>query len=308
MTQSQPHILVVRGGAIGDFILTLPAIGALRERWPMAHIEILGYRHIIELASGRYYAQRTRSIEYGPLSGFFAANGNLDKELSAYFAGFQLVVSYLYDPDGIFEANLHRVGVKHLVLCSSKPLQLHAAAHLAKPLESLAIYVETVRPRLYPSASDMEFGKRILGDTSKMWCAVHCGSGSPKKNWPVEFFAEVCHWLAHKLKCEFVVVSGEADETVTAEFLLRMSPILPLEARKLRLVELAGVLANCRLYLGNDSGITHMAAAVGTPTIAFWCPHSSPAWQPVGSHVRVIPFAQASTDFVCEQIKKLLQE
>ena len=51
-----PRILVVRGGAIGDFVMTLPAVGALREHWPEARIEILGYPHIIELARGRYYA------------------------------------------------------------------------------------------------------------------------------------------------------------------------------------------------------------------------------------------------------------
>ena len=50
------RILVIRGGAIGDFILTLPAIRLLRENFPDAHIEILGYEHIIALADGRYYA------------------------------------------------------------------------------------------------------------------------------------------------------------------------------------------------------------------------------------------------------------
>src|SRR4051794_33257461 len=100
------RILVIRGGAIGDFILTLPALGLLREAFPNSHIEIIGYRHIVALAEGRYYADSARSIEYGPLAGFFARNGTLDDELQAYFAGFHQVISYLFDPDGIFEANL----------------------------------------------------------------------------------------------------------------------------------------------------------------------------------------------------------
>ena len=66
----KPRILVVRGGAIGDFIMTLPAIGALRERWPEAHIEILGYPHIAELAQGRYYADAMRSIDAKAMTGF----------------------------------------------------------------------------------------------------------------------------------------------------------------------------------------------------------------------------------------------
>ena len=59
------RILVIRGGAIGDFILTLPALKALRDTYPDAHIEILGYKHIAVLAENRFYAQAVRSIEYG---------------------------------------------------------------------------------------------------------------------------------------------------------------------------------------------------------------------------------------------------
>ena len=62
------RILVIRGGAIGDFILTLPAIKLLRDAFPCAHLEILGYRHIISLAEVSGYANATRSIEYGPLA------------------------------------------------------------------------------------------------------------------------------------------------------------------------------------------------------------------------------------------------
>jgi len=61
------RILVIRGGAIGDFILTLPTLKALREAYPEAHLEILGYKHIGMLAENRFYAQGIRSIEYGAL-------------------------------------------------------------------------------------------------------------------------------------------------------------------------------------------------------------------------------------------------
>src|SRR5206468_3770503 len=80
------RILVIRGGAIGDFILTLPALKALRDACPQAYMEILGYKHIAVLAEKRFYAQAVRSIEYGPLSSFFARNSELPAELANYFA------------------------------------------------------------------------------------------------------------------------------------------------------------------------------------------------------------------------------
>src|SRR5713226_3531378 len=109
------RILVVRGGAIGDFMLTLPALKALRDAWPRARIEILGYKHIAVLAENRFYAQAIRSIEYGALSSFFAKNSAPSAELAHYFASFDLIISYLYDPDGIFQNNLLRSGVQNLI-------------------------------------------------------------------------------------------------------------------------------------------------------------------------------------------------
>src|SRR5882672_6313686 len=98
-------ILVIRGGAIGDFILTLPAIAALRQQFPQAHLEVLGYPHIIQLALSGGLVDRIQSIEARPLAGFFARNGTLETDLADYFSEFDLVVSYLYDPDRIFETN-----------------------------------------------------------------------------------------------------------------------------------------------------------------------------------------------------------
>ena len=96
-TESQSRILVIRGGAIGDFVLTLPALGLLRNAFPTAWIELLGYPHIASLADRRFYVNRVRSIEYGPLAGFFAKNAELNPELSEYFRSFQQVVSFLFD-------------------------------------------------------------------------------------------------------------------------------------------------------------------------------------------------------------------
>ena len=123
------RILVIRGGAIGDFILTLPALKALRDAYPHAHIEILGYKNTAVLAERRFYAQAIRSIEYGPLASFFAKNSELSADLADYFASFDLIISYLYDPDGIFEMNLRRCGVENLI---RGPAKIGSSEHAAE--------------------------------------------------------------------------------------------------------------------------------------------------------------------------------
>src|SRR6267142_6589354 len=153
------RILVIRGGAIGDFILTLPALKVLRDAYPRGHIEILGYKHIAVLAQNRFYAQAVHSIEYGPLARFFARNSELPAELADYFASFNLIVSYLYDPDRIFETNLRQCGVQNLICGPARIVENagHAARQLARPIEQLGINVVDFAERIFPSIEDREF-------------------------------------------------------------------------------------------------------------------------------------------------------
>src|SRR5436190_23826753 len=98
MSASKPRILAIRGGAIGEFILTLPALRLLRETFAHCHLEVRGYEHIAALAAqggpapGQSYADAVRHIEAGPLAGFFARRGNLSDEWCDYFASFNQVV------------------------------------------------------------------------------------------------------------------------------------------------------------------------------------------------------------------------
>ena len=151
----KPRILVIRGGAIGDFILTLPALRLLRENFPAAHLEILGYKHIVSVAEGRYYVDAARSIEYAGLARFFMPNVERDPELVEYFGSFQQVVSYLYDPDGFFEASVREAGVKNFLAGPGKlDDSEHASVQLARPLEKLALFLDREAPELFPSPAD----------------------------------------------------------------------------------------------------------------------------------------------------------
>ena len=74
-------ILVIRGGAIGDFILTLPVLAALRERFPDVHRELLGYPRVADLALAAGLVDRVQSIDARPMASFFARGGPLPEQL-----------------------------------------------------------------------------------------------------------------------------------------------------------------------------------------------------------------------------------
>ncbi|MCG3150384.1 MAG: hypothetical protein PCFJNLEI_03868 [Verrucomicrobiae bacterium] len=272
-----PRILVIRGGAIGDFIMTLPVLAALRERWPAAHLEVLGYPHIAGLAAG--YVNGTRSMSDRALAGFFVPNGILDPNWMDYFASFAAVISYLFDPDEIFANNVKRCGVKQYIPGAPKPTDLPAARHYCRALEALAIYVDAPVPRV-----------NVVAGPRTRTVVIHPGSGSEKKNWPVEKFGSLGRWVVDELNLPVAVVQGEADEKSVARLLAELSPRLVRVLAGLKLPELAVELAQCGVFVGNDSGITHLAAAVGTPVVAMFGPASPAIWQPPQPNARVIAF------------------
>ena len=279
------NILFIRGGAIGDFILTLPAIQLARDAFPNAQIEVLGYEPVAKLAAAAGLVDRTRSIEHGPLANFFAPGSTLDPELIAYFGGFDVVVSYLYDPDGHFEGNLFRAGVETLIRGPHKvdDVTSHdpAAVQLARPLEELALFVEEAHPQLALSDSHL-IGADTRSSTGPV-IGLHPGSGSPRKNWSLESWADVAAQLSGELDAEFIVFTGEAEERTATEFhtLLqrRLVPFTPLDGTSLVTVG-ATLQHRCDLFLGHDSGISHLAAAVGVPTVLLFGPTDPGIWAP----------------------------
>jgi heptosyltransferase-2 len=279
-------LLVVRGGAIGDFILTLPVLAALRRRFPGAPVTVVGRPGIMELARAGGLADTLLSIESRGLAGFLVREGELDPALAAHFAGQSLIVSYLFDPEGIFRENLVRCSAARLVAGPHRPdesLSLPAAEVLLAPLASLGIVGADPIPHLSlpddPLPSD---------GAAVPLLAIHPGSGSARKNWPEERWAELLRRLAAETETRFLLVGGEAEGR-RVERLAALLPIARVEqAQDLPLVTLAHRLVRCRGFVGHDSGITHLAAALGLPCVALWGGSNAAVWRPRSPRCAVV--------------------
>jgi heptosyltransferase-2 len=280
MPEKQGKILVIRGGAIGDFILTLPAIAALRETFPQTHLELLGYPKVAELARAGGLIDGFRSIEAGPLARFFARNAKLDEEWSAYFDSFNVIFSYLYDPDEIFQTNIGRASKAQFIQGQHRPNEtddLHATAVFLKPLERFAIYNANPVPKL-------SFPKALAGN----WLAVHPGSGSEKKNWPHEKWNTLLSAVLANTEANILLISGEAEEERVAQTARTFPSERICLAHNLPLVELASFLSGCKAFVGHDSGITHIAAALRIPAVVLWGPSSENIWRPLGPDIDIL--------------------
>ncbi len=281
MKAPRGKILVIRGGAIGDFILTLPAIAALRQQFPEAHLEVLGYPHIVQLAVAGGLVDRVCSIEAQALAGFFARNGVLTESLSDYFSGFDLILSYLYDPDDIFRTNVARCTAAQFIAGPHRPSEsssLHATQVYLQPLERLAIFAPDPVPRL-------SFDPRPLAGRT---LALHPGSGSERKNWPEASWAQLLERLAASTEFNLLLVGGEAEGERLQRLVAALPPLRLKLARNLPLPELARMLQSCVVFVGHDSGISHLAAALGLPGLLLWGETAEAIWRPPSQRMVVL--------------------
>ena len=302
---------MIRGGAIGDFILTLPAIAALRRQFPEAHLEILGYPHIIQLAHAAGLADRVQSIEARALAGFFARHGILAEDLAEYFSEFDIILSYLYDPDDIFKTNVARCSAAQFVVGPYRPNEaekIHATKVYLRPLERFAIFDADHLPQLSLSAPLNSAPNPRRPPT----LALHPGSGSEKKNWPEAKWADLLQHLANTTDLNLLLVGGEAE----GERLQRLAATLPITrtkvAQSLPLTELARLIATGTAFIGHDSGISHLAAALGLPGIVLWGNTLEEIWRPPHPEVIVLKhpagLKMISVSQVMEKLNLILSE
>jgi heptosyltransferase-2 len=287
---SQGKILVIRGGAIGDFILTLPAIAALRKNFPDAYLEVLGYPHIAQLALAGGLVDRVESLGARALAGFFARHGELAEELVDYFSEFDLIISYLYDPDQIFSTNVSRCTRAQFITGPHRPKEgttIHAAQLYLKPLERLAIFNADPVPRLR-MGNDSSPLPNAAGQGNDRVLALHPGSGGEHKNWPEANWAELLQNLINETSFHLLLVGGEAEGERLQRLAAALPPARVRVAQSRPLAELALMLQHCSAFIGHDSGISHLAAAVGLPGVILWGETTEEIWRPPSDKMLIL--------------------
>lgn len=260
-TSGDRRILVVHTGGIGDFLLFCPSLLRLREAGP---VTLAGYRERLNLAVVTGIAEDAVDLDdMGFESVFSEPSGTLRR----FLARFDRAVVWMKD-DGAIARAFEACGVGDVRVFPGLPPEgwaRHASEYYAEQLG----LGELPPFRLPIEASETPHD--VL---------IHPGSGGKKKNWPMERFAEVAEGLT-QLGRSVEWIRGSAEET------LRFPP----DARvveTLSLVTLARELAATRLYLGNDSGVTHLAAACGCRTVATFGPTDPSVWAPHGENVAVV--------------------
>ncbi len=280
------RLLIARGGALGDFILTLPAIHALRDAFPEAEINVLANKAIASLALEAVEIDGIRSLDDPGLAPVFIRAGDLSEKWREYFSRHDLVISYLYDPEKVFEANLRRLGVARVATGPSRIAATgpHAATQLGQPVRELGIAISDVAPRLQIDDRAREKALQKLGASPVV--ALHPGSGSPRKNWPMENWMALIAYLIEQ-SVPVTIIGGEADRGQMAELQRRFKNESVPFAIDWPMRDLAALLASS-IFVGHDSGVSHLAAATGAPSLVLFGPSDPQIWAPQNENARVL--------------------
>lgn len=283
-------------------MLTLPAVSAVRLRWPGAYLELVGHEKSARLALATGLIDRLQSLDSARMALYFQTECPLPPDERKYITSFDLTVSYLHDPGGILLQHLKEAGAKNIVAVSPVEIKNHAADHFFFGLKSvLGNEINTCPPaRLeWPAQLSQAARQRLRAEIGKkQFIIIHPGSGRPAKNWPAEKFTGLAKKIRAKTCFEPLIIGGEADTDVV-ENMRSLAPDLHV-LDNLSLLDVASILSVADGFIGNDSGITHLAAALGIPVVALFGPTDPAVWAPRGENVSVIKSRLPSNDSLSE--------
>jgi len=291
-------MLIIHQGALGDFILALPALEILRQSFPPARIVFMGYPRILELIENRFYGQEILSIDQKGMASFFVRDGSLDPPLCGFFKNFDLIVVFGKNGEGNLIKNLQRATPGQVLHVNPFPRwdeRIHLADHLLKELSRYKFPTPAGGvPRLHLKDSDRDWGrsyweaKGVTPEERTGLIILHPGSGSRKKLWPPERFLDLMRILRKRSPSRWVVILGPAEGPEIRKVFEAEGAEALILVKGLPLIQLASVMEGARLCVGNDSGISHLAAALGIPTVAIFGPTDPKVWAPRGREVAVV--------------------
>ena len=302
------RVLVVRQqNQMGDMLLATPAYRAIKESLGAPEVGVVSARINRDVLLNHPYVDRVftyhnrdplgaarmirdiRREKYDLAIVLHTVSFSFTSALIGLLSGARVRVGSTSDPfgHGLGGAFYHL----ELPLPSKEELsKMNEAEHNLYPLRALRIDTADLSPVMAVSDENARFARDFVERTAKTGrkrIVVHPGAGKTENVWPPERFAEVANRLGERVEADFCVVKGPRDERHVEEFKRAAKvPFTILEGRPIG--DVAAVLRGADLVLCNDTGIMHVACAVGANTLAVFGPTDPSRWAPRCPNLTVI--------------------
>jgi hypothetical protein len=290
------EILLLHPGGLGDVILSLPAIGLLRNSFPSARLTIAGnIDHLAPIVSG--YAERVLSLSTLPLHHLYAG-GELPQADLRFWKSFDRIVSWTGSGHSEFVAKLNEVhGSACIAPWRPEPDERrHVARLFADSLDLSVPPEEGLTPAriLLDSATRKEGGRWLAGhgwNGREPLAALHPGAGSQAKRWPPARFVALTRQLIVQERRKVLIIEGPAEPGLAQQVAQELPAPEVIRVEMVALDLLAPILERCSIFVGNDSGLAHLAAALQVPSVVLFGPTLPQHWAPLGPNVAVLRHA-----------------
>lgn len=294
--------LVWHQGALGDFLLALPVFQGLHRLHPKAVIHFCTKASHARLLTTEPYLGELYPAESSDLALLFHDESWSETRLPTYF----------YDVRGAFVMGQarSRMLADRLGQLLQKPvvwIQSFPGVDQCRPVTDFLLDqlqqhgwdLPHAPPMLKAMPEESRFAKQWMAALGAAWRAkpvtVHPGSGGRGKIWPLRKWHALLRWLRAHFSHPVLAVLGPADGHLKP-FANELRKLGVTIIEDVPLERLAAFLAESALYIGNDSGVSHLAAAMGTPTIVIFGPTRPEIWAPRGIRVEIVRSLWSATE------------
>jgi ADP-heptose:LPS heptosyltransferase len=282
------EILVLHPGALGDIILSLPATALLQS--PSARITIAGnLDYLAVVASG--YAENVISLSTVPLHRLYSGEPLQETDVR-FWRRFDRIVSWTGAGDPEFVARLKEIRPEACVApWRPGPGETRHVSQIFADSLGTGISAHIKPPGIMLSESTHRRGKQWLSE--KGWngretlVALHPGAGSEAKRWPAPQVSGLAQYLVQK-NIRLLIIEGPAETGLAGQIARTLPSGAAITAESEPLELLAAAMKNCCLFIGNDSGLAHLAAALDIRSIVLFGPTLPQNWAPLGRDVTVL--------------------
>ncbi len=277
--------MIYRFAAFGDSLIIFPLLRELRAKYKNAHITYIGNPAILPLVKNWGLADEVYEEDKSLLDELYSRRGVRSPRWHQLFRQTDLVISLMEDGSDPLKKNLLRAGAKE-ALVADLPTGFDPTKH---KMESFAqsIGLQNVGADRVTAFATEEHGFCL----NNAPIAIHPGCSNPSRRWSAPSFAALINRLL-SFQQPVLLLAGPLDEKVLQE--VRQHLIVPPQPGLLTMLQNAPLLKatqwikQCKCYLGNDSGMTHMAALIGVPTIGLFLPNWVIPMHPLGPAVELI--------------------
>jgi heptosyltransferase III len=286
------RILIARTGGIGDSVLTLPLVNIIKKFNSEIQIDLLGNDNMLSVGKLSGLFDNFYSVDEKYFANLFSSSCASD-DIKSFFGRYEEVYFFsVADEKERMSAKILRCGVKKCRIQDPRPhenFKKHIFTYLAEILDADYHLHENVIDDLFN-----DFQINLPYNENKKFFIIHPGSGSMKKNWPVERFCNIAEKYEN---VKFILGPAEIERGLDKKIPREKFDIVYTQ----KLEDLFELMGKSKIYFGNDSGISHLSAACGIKSIVLFGPTNPVVWRPPGKSINIIKSPDGSMDGISEK-------